>query len=124
MQFDPATAATDLSNERGQQVFANALEVADADAPRFAVAKRPQLAHRHIEPRKDRLGVREKTLSGLRQRHALAAAGSLDEPLIERSLEAGHLLANRRLRVAEAARSSVEAAGARDRLQRTQVAQF
>ena len=70
----------------------------------------------------DRLGVAEEELAGLCHRDRARAARALHEPLPDDALECRDLLAHRRLGVAELGGGTPERAGARDRLERGQVA--
>ena len=66
----------------------------------------------------------EQQAAGLGHRDGPRPAGTLDELLADDPLERRDLLADRRLRVAEAARGAAERALLRKRLQRREMAQL
>jgi hypothetical protein len=75
-----------------------------------------------LDETEDRVGVLEQHLAGVGQGDGAAALGALDQSVSDPPLEDRDLLADRRLREAEACRGAAEGALAGDRPQCREVA--
>ena len=108
-------------HDLGQQPRADGLERADAQRAGLSGLQRLQIGLCCLQPGDDRVGMTKEQSAGLGQRDGAGASGALDELLADDPLEGRDLLADRRLRVAEALGGPSEGALARDRLQGGQV---
>jgi hypothetical protein len=77
---------------------------------------------RLLDEAEDRVGVLEQHLAGIGEGHGAAALRALDQSVPDAPLEDRDLLADRRLREAQARRGPPERALAGDRPQRREVA--
>ena len=114
---DPRPGFGEPPHDLRQQPGPRGLERPDAERPRLACPEGVQVGLRGLQARDDRLRVPEEEPAGLRERHGPRAARALDEPLADDALERGDLLADRRLRVAEANRRPAERAFVRECLE-------
>ena len=112
------------ADEGGEEARADALVDADAKRSGLALCQRGHVGPRGVELRDDSVGVAEQEEAGLGRLDAPRPAGPVEEPLSDDPLELGDLLAHRRLGVPELTRCAPERAGARDRLQGREMAQF
>ncbi len=114
----------EAADEGGEEARADALVDADAQRPRGALGESGHVGAGGVELGDDPVGVAEQEEPGLGRLDAPGAAGTVEEPLADYAFELGDLLADRRLGIAELTRRAAERAGARDRFQRREVAQF
>jgi hypothetical protein len=112
------------ADEGGEEARADALVDADSKCSGLALRQRSHVGPRGVELRDDSVGVAEQEEPGLGRLDAPRPAGPVEESLPDDPLELGDLLAHRRLGVSELARCAAERAGARDRLQSCEMAQF
>ena len=110
--------------QRREEPRADALVDADPQGARGALGQCLHVGLRGLELSDDRAGVPEQEPPGVGERDGPRAAGALDQPLADDLLQLGDLLADRRLRVAELPRRTAERAGARERLQGSQMPQL
>ena len=110
------------ADEGGEEARADALVDADAKRSGCALRECRHVCPCGVELGDDRVGVAEQQEPGLGRLHAPGAAGTVEEPLADDSLELRDLLADRRLGVAELTRRAAERAGARDRFQSREMA--
>jgi hypothetical protein len=111
----------EFADDRGQDPRAGALVDADAEAIGL---ERLHVGMSRGQVGEDRLGVLEEHAAGVRGPHTLAANPALHEALADDALEARDLPADRRLRVAELPRSTVEGRVLEDGLERREVPQL
>ncbi len=107
----------ELAQQRRQHARADALVRADPQRPGVAGVERGEVGLRGLEPGGDRVGVPQEQRAGLGQRDGAGPAGAVDQPLADDPLQRGDLLADRRLRVAEAGGGAAEGALLGDRLE-------
>ena len=92
--------------------------------PAAPSAKRGHVGACGVELGDDRIGVAEQEAARVGEVDGAGAARAVDELLADAPLEAGDLLAHRRLRVAELAGGGAERARAPDRLEGGQMAKL
>ena len=102
----------------GQQTRADALVGADAQRAGGAAGQGVDVGLRRTEPGLNRFGVSEQRLAGHREAERLLAVHTLHHSHADDPLEAGDLLADRRLRVAEPPGRTVERPLVGNRLER------
>ena len=93
-----------------------------ADAQLHGVPAGAELRFGRREAGLDRARVHEQTLAGLGERERLRDARAIHELRADDALERGELLADGRLRIAEAARGAMERRLLREGLERSQMA--
>ena len=109
------------ADERGEEARADALVGADAERPGRALGERREIGLCGLHPRDDRLRVAKQQLPGLGERDRPRPARALDQLLADGTFQCRHLLADRRLGVAERARGTAERAVLRDGLESEEV---
>ena len=112
------------AHHRRDHAYSDALERGDAKGAGVALGQRVQVGfgstHRGGGPHR----VAEQSIAGLGRRYRPAATRSFEQPHLRGALENRDLLADRGLRVAEAAARGREGTGLDDRLERRQVAEL
>ena len=124
LDLDARPGGEEAPHQLGQDACADALEGADAERARLALAKCGQVGLRRVQARDDRLGMAEEQASGLGERDGARPAWALEEPLSDDALQRLDLLADGRLRVTERLGGPAERAFAGHRLEGGQVAHF
>ena len=111
-------------HDLGEQPGADRLERADAQGAGLAGAEGVEVGLGRPQPPDDRVGMAQQEHAGFGQRDGAGPAGPFDEPLADDPLERRHLLADRRLRVAEPFGGATERPLVGDRAQRREVAEL
>ena len=98
----PSAIRRGSSRAAGEDARADGLVRADAQRPGVAGGERLEVGLGRLQARRDALRVAEQQPAGLGQRDRPRPARAVDQALADDALEGGDLLADRRLRVAEA----------------------
>ena len=124
LHVDARPLLAEAAEQCGEDARADALIDADPQRAGGTLGERGHVGLGGVELRDDRVGVAEEQTARVGEVDAAWAARPLDELLADDALELGDLLADRRLCVAELARSTAERAVPRDGVERHQMAQL
>ena len=123
-ELDARPRRAEAAHQRRQDALADGLVRPDPERPGLARGQRGEVRLGRLEPGDDRLRVAEQELAGLGERYRPRPAGTVEEALPDDPLEGRDLLADRRLRVAEALCRAAERPRLRDRLEGGEMPQF
>ena len=124
VHLDARPVLLEAAEEAGEDARADALEDPDAQRAGRALREGVHVRAGGVELGDDRVGVTEEEPAGVGEVDGPRATRAVDEPLADRPLERGDLLADGRLRIAELSGGAAEGARASDGLEGREMAQF